>query len=249
MMIAARNAFLMGGASTPTARDYVQDGLIYHLDAAENIGYGEYSDSTLVWHNLKGDNDATIPSATPLTWSKMGCDFKGKTYGQYITIPAAAFPSTVRTVEWCGAYSNSDNYARMINDSVSTGMSTTYFGIGNNFRSGASGKVGIYLGTGGATTQANFNINMPGPTIKFTVGFTMTGVADLRCILNGELISDTVYNDITAMPVFGVGATMPNKNTTRSCDIVCCGLRIYSRALTAAEVAANCAIDAARFGL
>lgn len=248
MMIAARNSFLMGDGK-PTARDYVQDGLIYHLDAAENIGYGEYSDSTLVWYNLKGGNDATIPSATPLTWSKMGCDFKGKTYGQYITIPAAAFPSTVRTVEWCGAYSNSDVYARMINDIASSGTTTYYFGIGNNFYSGASGKVGIFLGTGGATTQANFNINTPGPTIKFTVGFTMTSVSDLRCILNGGLISNTVYNNITAMPVFGVGATMPNKNMTRSCDIVCCGLRIYSRALTAAEVAANYAVDAARFGL
>ena len=65
MMIAARNSFLMGGgSSTPTARDYVQDGLIAMWDGIENAGWGVHDAAATVWKDLSGGgNDVPVTNA------------------------------------------------------------------------------------------------------------------------------------------------------------------------------------------
>ena len=52
-MTAVRQIFLgRGGAKLPTARDYVQDGLIAMWDGIENAGWGQHEDSPIVWKDL-----------------------------------------------------------------------------------------------------------------------------------------------------------------------------------------------------
>ena len=46
-----------------TARNYIQDGLVVHLDAIENAGYGLHVDTTNVWTDLKGRCDLTVIDA------------------------------------------------------------------------------------------------------------------------------------------------------------------------------------------
>lgn len=53
MMEAVRNgAWAKSGGGVPTARDYVQDGLVLLIDGIENDGFGIHSDSVSVWKNL-----------------------------------------------------------------------------------------------------------------------------------------------------------------------------------------------------
>ena len=249
MLIASRNSFAV--PPRPTAKSYVQDGLIYHLDAAENIGYGQFSDSTLIWYNLVGGNDASIPSLTPLSWSKFGCDFKGRTYNQSISIPIGAFPSTVRTVEWCGSFTNNTDYIRYICDATSNSNTGTYtFGLGTTGLANQSGYVNAMLGDG-KLPQQQINSSLPYPTLgtKFTSCVRFTTISDIYLFLNGVGTNQFSYNNITRFPTFNVAMCMPNKSSSRTCDIVCCGLRVYNRALTASEIAANYAVDKTRFNL
>ena len=53
MLVAARTgAWAKSGGGVPTARDYVQDGLVLLIDGIENDGFGVHSDSVSVWKNL-----------------------------------------------------------------------------------------------------------------------------------------------------------------------------------------------------
>ena len=61
----ARQFFEERGAPTPsvpTARDYVQDGLIAMWDGIENAGWGVHDASAATWKDIVGNNDLTIVS-------------------------------------------------------------------------------------------------------------------------------------------------------------------------------------------
>ena len=46
-----------------TARSYIQEGLVVHLDAIENAGYGLHDDTTNIWTDLKGRCDLAVINA------------------------------------------------------------------------------------------------------------------------------------------------------------------------------------------
>lgn len=54
----------------PTARDYVQDGLIAMWDGIENVGYEVHDFNTMIWKDLVGTNDMVILSGAPWYWTK-----------------------------------------------------------------------------------------------------------------------------------------------------------------------------------
>ena len=66
MLINLRNA-LMAGKRKPTARDYVQDGLIAMWDGIENAGWGVHDPNATVWKDLVGDCDCAVVNG-PATW-------------------------------------------------------------------------------------------------------------------------------------------------------------------------------------
>ena len=68
--LAARNVMLAGGG-VPTAKSYVQDGLVAMWDGVENAGWGTHSNSTTTWVDLTGNGyDATQLLATGWHWGK-----------------------------------------------------------------------------------------------------------------------------------------------------------------------------------
>ena len=61
MMLGARTAaWAKSGGGAPTARDYVQDGLIAMWDGIENAGWGVHDQNATVWKDLIGDIDIQI---------------------------------------------------------------------------------------------------------------------------------------------------------------------------------------------
>ena len=56
-----------------TADNAIKDGLVLHYDAKNNTGSG-YSDSTLTWKDLKGNNDATLMNGVAWNGNKLTFD-------------------------------------------------------------------------------------------------------------------------------------------------------------------------------
>ena len=55
MMLGARTgAWAKSGGGVPTAKDYVQDGLVAMWDGIENAGWGVHDLSATTWVNLAG---------------------------------------------------------------------------------------------------------------------------------------------------------------------------------------------------
>ena len=58
MMLGARTAaWAKSGGGMPTARDYVQDGLLVLYDGIENVGWGEHDGNASAWVDLAGTLD------------------------------------------------------------------------------------------------------------------------------------------------------------------------------------------------
>lgn len=58
MMLGARTgAWAKSGGVVPTARDYVQDGLLVLYDGIENVGWGEHDENASAWVDLVGTLD------------------------------------------------------------------------------------------------------------------------------------------------------------------------------------------------
>ena len=58
--LASREISIIGKASIPTAKDYIQDGLIAMWDGIENIGWGSHDSESTVWKDLIGQSDFSI---------------------------------------------------------------------------------------------------------------------------------------------------------------------------------------------
>jgi hypothetical protein len=82
MLINLRNA-LMAGKRKPTAKDYVQSGLVAMWDGIENAGYGIHNASATTWKNLASNSfDATIISLTSVAyWESDGFRYNKTTLG------------------------------------------------------------------------------------------------------------------------------------------------------------------------
>ena len=61
MMLGARTgAWAKSGGGLPTAKDYVQNGLVAMWDGIENAGWGVHNPNATVWKDLVGDCDFTL---------------------------------------------------------------------------------------------------------------------------------------------------------------------------------------------
>ena len=60
MLLGARQFFERRGKSEPTARDYVQTGLVAMWDGIENAGWGAHDPNATTWKDLVGTRDATL---------------------------------------------------------------------------------------------------------------------------------------------------------------------------------------------
>ena len=242
-LINLRNA-LMAGKRTPTAKDYVQDGLVAMWDGIENAGWGVHDASATGWLDLTGNEGLVTAIGTP-TWTDNAFDGARDTS----TAVATYFAS------------NSNN----LGDMVQTGIYSIEIVVTSDTKQESNG--GLFSIGGSQSRQfwiweannvRDFFIDAiqsaQGPwgrpsdnarNKSYVYQFILNGTEGYF-YTNGSLLQSRAYNTKQMQSNGFMIARIPTYNTTRS---KIHSIRLYSRALPADEIARNYAIDKVRFNL
>lgn len=262
MMIAARNAFLMSGGK-PTARDYVQDGLIAMWDGLENAGWGAHDSTAATWVDLTGNEyDLTVNSAVA-AFTADGLNVH--------TVPTSS--SLHRA-----AYNNSKDLPALDNmefecvfkvDRDYSDDFNWYFLVGGGLStvdSSRSRNVGLvqYVTAynrhfcASTTSVKMLPYNNTETILRRGTHYYSSGEARSRPLFDGVIVEGGSAFDAYPLTDHGYHLTVGGmRYSTYSVNslaegVSLCALRCYARSsgyLTMAERLANYAIDAARFGL
>jgi len=228
-MLAARGVFLAARRNRkPTAKSYVQDGLIAMWDGIENAGWGTHDANATTWKDLSGNGYDLTPHGN-VSWQSNSARFDGASYFRRAAISGVAVAECV--------------FARR----VPTGFFVVFqnnfsclIGLNNNF---------ICLApTNGSNMTYYRNTYQP-------ILDTMTH--QLSCnYLSWTMSKDGVEQTPVGTNANGavgnylqLGARVFNNAVGGYFDGDLYTVRLYSRAPTAAEIAANYAVDKARFNL
>ena len=226
MLINLRNA-LMSGKRMPTAKDYAQSGLVAMWDGIENAGWGVHDAAATTWQDLV--NGITLTSAN------------------------GYFSATETSMAW-----TSRDRLRCYNDTIKTAMCSTSqtleVGITNSnlpvSLNGVNGIISVAYGQIGAQSDGATSFGQSKSYDGF-VRYVLTGDGTTgRLYYNGQEVgsSTNIVNSSAKLSnQFIVNGNAISSGTTSTGSVKY--IRIYSRALTASEIAANYAIDKARFGL
>lgn len=241
MLIVARQSMLTG-SSAPTARDYVQDGLVVMWDGIENAGWGVHNSSATTWKDLIGnyslplmsggswEDDCIVGDGTaPAAGTNDGpSDTLKQPFAEVVYHSLAAPARNVVVVSFGLKYSGSENYYKVFGLSDSRG--TVYFD--------ANGRLAKVTGD---TYLAAHTVSMASTARGTNQGYYVDAVA--RSWSGGD--GSGSFNKgvfVCAMANSGVGWMQPSKSKVHC-------IRFYSRVLTSAEVAHNYTVDKARFNL
>ena len=225
MLLGARQFFERRGAPTPsvpTARDYVQNGLVAMWDGIENAGWGVHDAAATTWKDLVGSDDLTISASSPWYWT----DISYK-------------------IDSPNAYQNIAN--------ASGNTDPTYAEVCFNNGVPASGEKFILHFLGQKCLAVGAYTNIGGGYLKYTalsegkhsvgVDWTAPKVTDNGVDLSGSGSAGTWYSSTVSLQIGYFG----NNRYPFYGELF--SIRLYSRALTAAEAVANNAIDQARFNM
>lgn len=212
-----------------TARDYVQNGLVALWDGIENAGWGVHDSSTTTWKDLIGSLDITLKNAQifddHVYFSKNACGL-------------AQFNLQFGCIE--AVLSKSVNTSEQSKDAVIVSMYSQYSGYGIN---APLGKVTDTYDSGSAPYVSITNGEL------FSVTLNKNGATTTEIAKNGVIGSD---GTVASGSRYASGHNAINgggDGLARLSDLWFRCLRVYSRNLTAAEIAANYAIDKERFNL
>ena len=229
MLIGARSGILSGGWKNP----YVTDGLIAMWDGIENAGWGVHDTNATVWKDLVGDMDFTIDNSKGVSFSPTSLHMdKRNALGRAYTSKTVKF----RTLEIVGKYQNGsriifiNNKGKYESVVIQVNMSSVQFT--NSDTKVIEGFSGI----------GSFN--------SLSVIYSATSYQAEYAYQNGMNMEMTSsYNDwgLHGANSFSLGARRVGIANDFGGDFYC--VRMYSRALTADEIAANFVIDNARFNL
>ena len=238
-MLAARNIIGMksGGAKLPTAADYVQDGLVAMWDGIENAGWGLHSDTISSWYDLVSRYNMGFLGGDDKVIENDGIKFNPRTTDN---------PARART-------SNQFSIGQDLEKTLSLCASVNgewddtlpfMFLCGTN--SGFAAKNGrIYARRNGSTSWQDVGVTYTTGT-KFRVLIVQTNSSvDVYSGKNliGSNIGNMTYFSLSGwMQVCSYNSSLPACATIHN-------VSLWNRALTAAEVAANNAVDKARFNL
>ena len=241
MLIGMRNAMLSGSGKL-SAKSYVQDGLIAMWDGIENAGWGKHVDGSANWIDLIHEytiNKTVGGHPFKILGNAFICTGSRVANNEAITSVDAAFFSS---------FNNSADYTfeALQGDVVDSSYGSITATIGNStnvfsrgFVLGNSTKA--YIRTSHGTSWPSPEcILTPGPGVWFKTT-TVVNNGRIRGFVNGnELGYPTPPPEAAEVAADRIWISRANAYKM---------LRLYSRALTAAEIAANYAVDAARFNL
>ena len=225
-MLGARNgAWAKSGGGLPTARDYVQDGLIAMWDGIENAGWGVHDPNATTWTELIGGKTVKLSSGIEFgdDCARTTSDFSGSRWASTTDTACQHMTADFKT-------SSTEIQFVILKMTVRSciGASGTSFGIGlrqsipENNIVGNRFSISTNYATASSPTADSAYVNGVENTNRSAVNYS-----------NPTSGGTAIGGGYNSMPFFG--------------EIF--NIRIYSRALTAEEIAANYAIDKARFNL
>lgn len=236
MVLGAREMWNAKGGYT--AKSYVQDGLIAMWDGIENAGWGVHDDNVTNWVSLVGNYTAT--KRGNISYNANSVVFPQGAGNYFSTNTNFGRPSDY-TFEIC--------FKRTSDAALYSSLFSAVEGGGTGWQ--ASSKDWFTIGKPGG----GYYPNLIGTDFDIGTKKTLTGIAST---IDGKML---VYVDKTLFDYrddyvgtrwggynFNIGVDAGDE---RSQNFVgnFYSIRVYSRALTAAEIAANYAVDAARFNL
>ena len=235
MIIGARMAaWAKIGGGVLTAKDYVQDGLIAMWDGIENAGWGKHDASATVWKDLVGGLDITLPSSAQIKDNHLLLEAEGASSTNKLIIDTTK-DYTVDVLFVYGDEGEDATYGQW-QVGMLAGISfanmffryDVYWSGSRIFNTPATWNLGLY---------APSNCRIPGATFRINQS-------------RGKF--DIYYNGVLYHQDIDTGT----KKTAAQVKLVpshvhqyTYAMRVYSRALTTEEIAANYAIDKARFNL
>ena len=254
MLGARTGVWSKDGGGVPTAKDYVQDGLIAMWDGIENAGWGVHDPNATVWKDLVGGYDIPLNEGC-YTWKDDQIESTLVTPGQYagiVDIPRLGYakgsfhvesinvPVDVKKVNAASSFKGIEASDEFWN----TGTACEYISYEDYYG---------FLTNVGSQYQSNW-----GRSKRFSAPITVTCVDSLNFKNPGSEPNTFGRNGsmITPHLIGYVGQTwIPNpkgrmrvlKSTYSIYALKC--LRVYDRDLSPDEIAANYAIDKARFDL
>ena len=250
MLINLRNA-LMTGKRKPTAKDYVQSGLAYLYDGIENAGWGQHDATQNGWVNLV---DGTMPfvfSQSSDTYFGDNYLHRSNTSGRLLPdFPIIKANTTTELLLNVSADNTPTDNARFM------GATTTKRFEIDCYSNGVVNAPRMYWRIEGqsstSTSYCRFNRTTSWGLWALTMSIDSTGVVTIRDASTGATwtsgsnhIDLAYYADIPAV----IGCWV--QSNIVYAQMICNIYRIarYNKVLTASEIAANYAIDKARFGL
>ena len=241
MLLGARQFFERRGAPFgPTARDYVQNGLIAMWDGEWNAGGGVHDANATTWKDLAGGVEA-FASASGAEFSfaqnVCQCDLSsvGNGSGVFVAYLLGDVGLSVRQID--AVYSSSEIYSAPL---CLSGVSSRQFVCAN-----ADGLVcQIGYSQYGATNLSATQLHAYSAVL--TGGWPLMSAA----YSDGQSLDISGYKTaITQYQPYSQGRIFLGYRNAASGVLNLANVRLYSRSLTAAEIAANYAIDKARFNL
>lgn len=226
-----------------TAKDYVQDGLVAMWDGIENAGWGVHDQNATMWRELISGTDCAYSDAngTP-NWVSNGWE-SVVTDGKYFD---AFYPDGLaehHTLQFVVTKSTAYYAAR----GIICGAYSLSGGNGCNFEYRTSNATnGIlrayYSGNPDFSTSAVWELGLPS-------AFSMIHDNSTYSILQGVDALATVTNsyNLLTQSIMRIGAD--SRASSFTFGGVIHSIRFYNRALTAAEIAHNYAVDKERFNL
>lgn len=222
-----------------TARDYVQDGLVAMWDGIENTGWGTHNSAATIWKDLIGNRDWTLGASTSYEWTANSFDAKD----QFAATQDFIDSSVAESLEICCTTKNTTDPTANIawillgRSWVTNGP---YFGL--LYRHQLTSMMacrGYYAYTYPAVKGLKTSFSFP----------SFNASSNAVAYFNGSASSTDYYNTLdynatTRGTVARIGGIL-----SQAMPIEVYNIRLYSRALTAAEIAANYAIDKERFNL
>lgn len=227
-----RNIQSFGTAAKKTARDYVQEGLVAMWDGVENAGWGLHDAAATNWLDLVGGVLLPLNGRTP------GSDFVPQRQGD---IQARVLINNLITIYQSGEYTQ--EIAFRVNKSVPS-VTAGLVGVGGySF-------IGKYSNT---SPLVNFIARVGAWQSYYTVAsipFGRTVTMQLRDDGASRWLDGRSDSSSSAKATHATGGQYVELNAVNadfSADIF--SIRLYHKNLTDAEIAANYAIDKARFGI
>ena len=226
--------------------DYVQDGLVMHLDGICNIGArAPHDPNAKIWVNLaNADNPANIASNSVSGWRNgSGYYFCWDGSASHATLAYAAPAMTQATFEFVFEGDWNSQTAKNWGPHFISGDNDQKICMG----AAASPLIFKEDNWTGDSTRPQL-ANWSWKQASFTLGTVSEGNKGYdQGVLKTSVARATATEDSIPATAWMVGSRRGQVDSGRQLTGIMKSVRIYNRALTADEVAQNAAIDAARF--